>query len=178
MLYSGFMAASESLGDPKFRDAMEAMGKKYDWQLRSHLPDADDQSVGQTYLELYLRKKDATMMKPTRAELDALLEAPQVSKNPGPNKPIVWWWCDALFMAPAVWARDVFGDGGSKVHYVSGRGVGEDVGSALGPQEHLYARDADVQDEDRGEWEEDVLGPWQRLGDGWDCADGALSAEG
>ena len=25
-------------------------GEEYDWQLRSHLPDADDQSVGQTYL--------------------------------------------------------------------------------------------------------------------------------
>jgi unsaturated rhamnogalacturonyl hydrolase len=46
VLYSGFMAASESLGDAKYRDAMEAMGKKFDWQLRSHLPDADDQSVG------------------------------------------------------------------------------------------------------------------------------------
>src|ERR1700754_3939215 len=53
VLYSGFMAASESLGDSKYSDAMEEMGKKVDWQLRSHLPDADDQSVGQTYLELY-----------------------------------------------------------------------------------------------------------------------------
>ena len=62
VLYSGFMAASDSLGDTKYRDAMEAMGKKFDWQLRSHLPDADDQSVGQTYLELYLLKKDPAMI--------------------------------------------------------------------------------------------------------------------
>jgi hypothetical protein len=39
VLYSGFMAASDSLRDAKYRDAMEAMGKKYDWRLRSHLPD-------------------------------------------------------------------------------------------------------------------------------------------
>jgi len=101
VLYSGFMAASDSLNDAKYRDAMEAMGKKFDWQLRSHLPDADDQSVGQTYLELYLLKKDPAMMKPTQAELDALLAAPHVSKKPG--KTISWWWCDALFMAPPVW---------------------------------------------------------------------------
>ncbi|HEY1994807.1 MAG TPA: glycoside hydrolase family 88 protein, partial [Edaphobacter sp.] len=93
VLYSGFMAASDSLGDAKYRDAMEAMSKKYDWQLRSHLPDADDQSVGQTYLELYLLKKDPAMMKPTQAELDALLPEPHVSKKPG--KPVIWWWCDA-----------------------------------------------------------------------------------
>lgn len=52
VLYSGFMAASESLGDAKYSQAMDAMGRRFDWQLRSHLPDADDQSVGQTYLEL------------------------------------------------------------------------------------------------------------------------------
>jgi unsaturated rhamnogalacturonyl hydrolase len=103
VLYSGFMAASDSLGDAKYRDAMEAMGKKFDWQLRSHLPDADDQSVGQTYLELYLLKKDPAMMKPTQVELDALLPEPHASKKPG--KPVIWWWCDALFMAPPVWSR-------------------------------------------------------------------------
>ena len=100
VLYSGFMAASDSLVDTKYRDAMEAMGKKYDWQLRSHLPDADDTSVGQTYLELYLLKKDPAMIAPTRAEMDALLAAPRVAKNAQPGRPIEWWWCDALFMGP------------------------------------------------------------------------------
>src|SRR5271170_1410731 len=38
VLYSGFMTASDSLGDAKYRDAMEAMGKKFDWQLRSPCP--------------------------------------------------------------------------------------------------------------------------------------------
>ncbi len=67
-LYTGFMAASDSLGDPKYREAMMAMGQKFDWQLRSHLPNADDQSVAQTYLELYLMKKDPAMIKPTQAD--------------------------------------------------------------------------------------------------------------
>lgn len=141
VLYSGFMAASESLGDPKFRDAMDAIGKKYDWQLRSHLPDADDQSVGQTYLELYMREKDETMMKPTRAELDALLEAPRLANNPGPNKPIVWWWCDALFMAPAVWGEmySVTGDRRYITYLDEEWAKTSDL--LWDPQEHLYARD-------------------------------------
>jgi hypothetical protein len=33
VLYSGFIAASESLGDTKYRDAMAGMGKKFDWQV-------------------------------------------------------------------------------------------------------------------------------------------------
>src|SRR6185437_472550 len=103
ILYSGFMATSASLNDPKYRDAMMAMGTKFDWKLRSHLPNADDQSVAQTYLDLYLLKKVPAMKEPTQSELDAILAAPRMSTRPGKELP--WWWCDALFMGPPVWAR-------------------------------------------------------------------------
>ncbi len=141
VLYSGFMAASDSLGDVKYRDAMEAMGKKYDWQLRSHLPDADDQSVAQTYLELYFLKKDAAMIAPTRAELDALLVAPHVSKKPA--KPISWWWCDALFMAPPVWSRMYAATGDKKYIAYLDEEWAKTSDLLYDKQEHLYARDAD-----------------------------------
>ena len=141
VLYSGFMAASESLGDTKYRDAMEAMGKKFDWQLRSHLPDADDQSVGQTYLELYLLKKDPAMIAPTRAELDALLAAPHVSKRAG--KTIPWWWCDALFMAPPVWSRMYAATGDRKYLGYLDEEWAKTSELLYDKQEHLYARDAD-----------------------------------
>jgi rhamnogalacturonyl hydrolase YesR len=141
VLYSGFMAASESLGDTKYRDAMEAMGKKFDWQLRSHLPDADDQSVGQTYIELYLLKKDPAMIAPTRAELDALLAAPHVSKRAG--KTIVWWWCDALFMAPPVWSRMYAATGDRKYVGYLDEEWAKTSDLLHDKQEHLYARDAD-----------------------------------
>lgn len=141
VLYSGFMAASDSLGDTKYRDAMEAMGKKFDWQLRSHLPDADDQSVGQTYLELYLLKKDPAMIAPTRTELDALLPEPHVSKRPG--KPLVWWWCDALFMAPPVWSRMYTATGDRKYIDYLDEEWWKTSDLLYDKQEHLYARDAD-----------------------------------
>ncbi|CAN5431154.1 hypothetical protein BH10ACI4_BH10ACI4_31650 [soil metagenome] len=141
VLYSGFMAASESLGDPKYRDAMERMSKKFDWQVRSHLPDADDQSVGQTYLELYLLKKDPAMIAPLKAELDALLAAPRVAKNPGPNKPIVWWWCDALFMAPPVWARMYAATGDKKYITYMDEEFAKTSNLLYSKEDHLYARD-------------------------------------
>ena len=141
VLYSGFMAASDSLGDAKYRDAMEAMGKKFDWQLRSHLPDADDQSVGQTYLELYLLKKDPAMITPTRTELDALLPEPHVSKKPG--KAVVWWWCDALFMAPPVWSRMYAATGDRKYIAYLDEEWAKTSDLLYDKQEHLYARDAD-----------------------------------
>src|SRR5579863_6963404 len=52
-LYAGFMAASQGLEDPRFRDAMLSMAEKFHWRLRSSQPNADDQSLAQTYLELY-----------------------------------------------------------------------------------------------------------------------------
>ena len=141
VLYSGFMAASDSLGDTKYRDEMEAMGKKFDWQLRSHLPDADDQSVAQTYLELYLLKKDPAMIVSTRAELDALLPEPHVSKKAG--KPLVWWWCDALFMAPPVWSRMYSATGDRKYIAYLDEEWAKTSEVLYDKQEHLYARDAD-----------------------------------
>ncbi len=103
--YSGFMAASQSTGDPKYRNAMQAMAEKYKWELRDRIPNADDQSVAQTYLELYLQagpKADEKMIAPTRADLDSIIGLNTL--KPGDER-IPWWWCDALFMAPPVWAR-------------------------------------------------------------------------
>lgn len=139
-LYSGYMAAADSLGYAPYRDAMEQVGKKFDWQLRSHLPDADDQSMGQMYLDMYLLKKDPAMMKPTQAELDALIAAPHVSRRPG--KKLVWWWCDSLFMAPPVWARMYAATGDHKYITYLDEEWGKTSDLLWDKQEHLYARDA------------------------------------
>ncbi len=140
VLYSGFMATSESLRDPRYSDAMEAMGKRFDWKLRSHLPDADDESVGQTYLELYLKHKDPAMIAPTRAELDALLGSPRVAKKAGMGIP--WWWCDALFMAPPVWARMYAATGDRRYIGYLDEEWAKTSDLLYDTKAHLYARDA------------------------------------
>jgi unsaturated rhamnogalacturonyl hydrolase len=140
VLYSGFMAASDSLGDPKYRDTMTAMGQKFDWKLRSHLPNADDQSVGQTYLELYLLEKDPAMIAPTELELDAILAAPRGSTIPG--KEIDWWWCDALFMAPPVWSRMYAATGDRKYLDYLDEEWAKTSDRLYDTKEHLYFRDS------------------------------------
>jgi rhamnogalacturonyl hydrolase YesR len=139
-LYVGFMAASDSLGDAKYRDAMLAMGQKFDWQLRGHLPNADDESIGQTYLELYLLKKDPAMMQPTQSTLDAILVAPRASSIPG--KENAWWWCDALFMAPPVWAEMYSATGDRKYIDYLDEEWAKTSGRLYDTLEHLYARDS------------------------------------
>ena len=147
VLYTGFLAASDSLDDPRYRDAMLAMSKGFEWQLRNRLPNADDQSVGSTYLELYLREpKDnanASWMVPTRTDLDTIL--PLKTLREGDDR-IPWWWCDALFMAPAVWAEMSRATGDPK--YVAYLDTQWKQTSDLlyDPVEHLYARDATYKD--------------------------------
>jgi rhamnogalacturonyl hydrolase YesR len=140
ILYSGFMAASDSLNDPKYRDAMFAMSQKFGWQIRSHLPNADDQSVAQTYLELYLLKKDPAMILATQTELDALLAAPRGSAVTG--KEIAWWWCDALFMAPPVWSRMYAATGDRKYITYLDEEWAKTSARLYDPKEHLYFRDS------------------------------------
>ena len=140
VLYVGFMAASDSLGDPKYRDAMLAMSQKFDWQLRGQLPNADDQSIAQAYLEFYLIKKDPAMLRPTQTTLNAILAAPRTSAIPG--KEIAWWWCDALFMAPPVWAEMYAATGDGKYTSYLDEEWAKTSGRLYDTQEHLYARDS------------------------------------
>ncbi|ADW67686.1 glycoside hydrolase family 88/105 protein [Granulicella tundricola] len=141
VLYSGFMAASDATGDAKYRDAMTAMSTKYKWELRNRIPNADDQSVGQTYLELYLAggKNDAGMITPMQGDLASVIGLDTL--KPGDPR-IPWWWCDALFMAPPAWARMYAATGDAK--YITYLDAQWQRTSALlyDKDEHLYARDA------------------------------------
>ena len=141
VLYSGFMAASSATGDPRYAQSMEKMGEKFDWRLRSPLPNADDQSVGQTYLELYLQQRRLPMEAPTRAALDALLSSPPVPVPRG-QAAIPWWWCDALFMAPPVWSRMYAATHDRKYLDYLDQHWWETSKLLYDPQRHLYFRDA------------------------------------
>jgi unsaturated rhamnogalacturonyl hydrolase len=135
-LYAGFMAASKTLGDATYENAMIEMGKKFEWQLGPRLTHADDQAVAQTYMELYLKHHDPVMMGPAKARFDELMKLPDE-----PGKP-VWWWCDALFMAPPVWARlyaatqdKAYLDTMDREWWITSKLLYDN-------QEHLYFRDA------------------------------------
>ena len=135
-LYDGFMAASATLGDPKYQQAMLEMGKKLGWQLGKRPEHADDVAVGQTYLDLYLKNRDADILAPLTERF-----AYQMKLQDDPAKPI-WWWCDALFMAPPTLARLYKVTG--KEEYLDYMDREWWITSKLlyDGQEHLYFRDA------------------------------------
>jgi rhamnogalacturonyl hydrolase YesR len=139
VMYTGFMAASSATGDPKYRNAMLDMATKFDWQLRGRLPNADDLSIGQTYLELYFQEKRPSMLTLTRAELDDLLPLATLKPN---DVRIPWWWCDALFMAPPVWVKMYKATGERKYLDYMHANWKRTSDLLYDKEEHLYARDA------------------------------------
>jgi rhamnogalacturonyl hydrolase YesR len=139
VMYSGFMAASEATGDPKYRDAMMAMAQHFDFQNRGRLPNADDVSIAQTYLELYFQEKRASLINNTKQDLDDLLPLATLKPN---DARIPWWWCDALFMAPPVWAKMYKATGERKYLDYIHLNWKRTYDALYDKEEHLYARDA------------------------------------
>lgn len=139
VMYTGFMAASEATGDPKYRNAMLEMARKFDFQLRDRLPNADDLSIAQTYLDLYFIDKRPSDIRLTRAELDDLLPLATLKPN---DARIPWWWCDALFMAPPVWAKMYKATGERKYLDYVHLNWKRTYDLLYDKEERLYARDA------------------------------------
>jgi unsaturated rhamnogalacturonyl hydrolase len=134
-LYTGFMAVPKAAGGAQYQQAMLRMAKKFNWQLGPRLPNADDQAIGQTYLELYSRFHDAAMIGPTREKMDAVMALPD-----NPEKPL-WWWCDALFMAPPVLAKLSQATGDRKYLDFMDHEWWITSGLLYSPTNHLFFRD-------------------------------------
>lgn len=144
VLYTGFMAASAATGDARYRDAMLAMSEKFEWKLRTPYPDADNISVAQTYLELYQLDPAPQRIASTRAELETLIGLKTM--KPGDAR-LPWWWCDALFMAPPVWAKMYQITGERRyLDYIHTQWQAT-YDQLYDQQEHLYARDASYKDQ-------------------------------
>ncbi len=135
-LYVGFMAVPLDVHGTRYQDAMLAMGKKFDWQPGPRPEHADDQAIGQTYIELYLKYHDPAMIAPIRQRMDNLTHHVD-----DPNK-LLWWWCDALFMAPPVLGELYKADGHRTYLEFLDREWWITSGKLYNTDDHLFYRDA------------------------------------
>ena len=71
-------------GDSQYYNWLLKIGRRNAWQMGKYMYHADFIAVGQVFLEMYQKYNDRNMMFPTLAR---------------------WSWCDALFMAPPVYAK-------------------------------------------------------------------------
>jgi rhamnogalacturonyl hydrolase YesR len=158
-LYTGFMAAPDQVAGDKYKQAMKDLGEKLQWEPGPRVTHADDQAVGQMYLEQYFLHNDPKMLAPMRARLDAEMATPDPAD---PVKPL-WWWCDALFMAPPVFADMTAATGDKKYLDYMDREWTITTNLLYDKNKHLYSRDATFLDKHEKNGEKLF---WSR-GNGW-----------
>lgn len=115
--YGAFYAglAAFGLADPArpYLDVLRAEGANYAWQLEGRPYHADAHCIGQAWLELARVDDNPAALAPTRAAFDHVLanrSRVPLAQRTGRGNELKqnfdrWCWCDALFMAPPVWAK-------------------------------------------------------------------------
>ena len=156
-LYAGYMGVPNAVSGDKYKRAMMQIADKLEWSPGPRVEHADDQAVGQMYMEQYFIHKDKKMMDPMRARLDQELATPD-----DPQKPL-WWWCDALFMAPPVFADVAKATGDKKYLDFMDREWNITSDLLYDKNKHLYSRDAAWLDKHEKNGEKIF---WSR-GNGW-----------
>ncbi len=100
--YVGAMALYRLTHEDQYLSAMSKLAEENHYAIGSHSKNnnhhADDYAVGQLYAELYELNKDPKIIETVRKRVDQVMAAPLPGRED-------WWWCDALFMAPPLYAR-------------------------------------------------------------------------
>lgn len=94
--------------DSYYKWLLRLGGRNY-WQVDQRMYHADDICIAQTYLYLYEKYKKNHMLVPTLARTEWVIDNPPTGSfelNYGDAATLEHWtWCDALFMAPPVYAK-------------------------------------------------------------------------
>jgi unsaturated rhamnogalacturonyl hydrolase len=139
-MYDGLLAASAATGDSKYRDAVEKYSEEEKWLLiDNRFPHADDQAMGKSYMYLYLRdpkgERKPVRMTHTKEVMDRLVARPD-----DPAK-LLWWWCDALYMAPPVLSQMYKATGDKKYLDFIDKEWWQTSAKLYSPTDHLFFRD-------------------------------------
>lgn len=170
--YVGVSKAHETTNNPIFLAALKTAGYTNQWKPLYRTFHADDVAISYMYLYANTTRRDLVDLAPTKEFLDIHLFEPNAWKDgtdKAKEKKILWWWCDALFMAPPVIASYVEQTGEKKYLDAMHKYFMETYNLLWDKEEKLFARDT------RYQWgvnEKDLKEPngkkifWAR-GNGW-----------
>jgi rhamnogalacturonyl hydrolase YesR len=105
--YVGAARLARVSDDPRGLRFLSMVADHFNYALRGArsgktMLNADDVAIGDLYEELYSRRRQEGTLMPLRQRLD--WQVPHLARSEETPE-LVWWWCDALFMAPPVLAR-------------------------------------------------------------------------
>ncbi len=164
--YAGVFAAYETTRSPEIMKALMEMGEKNNWQIGKRFDHADDIVISQTYIDLYRLKKDKKMIQPT---IDAIQKIRTEKSTEVEKHGIIWWWCDALFMAPPTLAKLGKTLNDKSYYDLNDKFFMETYNLLYDKEERLFARDAGYLINAKGEGRREANGKkifWSR-GNGW-----------
>lgn len=166
--YAGIFAAYETTRSQDLWNAMLQMGERNNWGPGKRFDHADDIVINQTYLDIYRITKDRKMLQPT-IDVVSKIKNDHAKGREVERHGFIWWWCDALFMAPPTIAKLAAITGDRSVLEMNDKFFQETYARLYDKQQRLYARDASYLLNEKGEGKREANGKkifWSR-GNGW-----------
>lgn len=131
--------------DGKYYKFLYSIGSKGGWQPAKRMYHADDICVSQVYIDMYRRYNRKEMLNPTFARTQWVIANPpddNMKLNYGTGKGLEkWTWCDALFMAPAVYVKLYTLTGDKKYMKFADKEFKDTYNYLYDKDEHLFFRD-------------------------------------
>ncbi len=102
--YVGVVEAHKATQDPIYLDALQQMAVRNEYKPSDRIFHADDIVISTAYLYLNQLGVEGVDITPTEKWITDHLTVNHKWKQGigNPEQSILWWWCDALFMAPPV----------------------------------------------------------------------------
>lgn len=170
--YVGVTRAHKVTKNQYFLAALKTMGYQNNWQTYIRPYHADDITISYAYLYLDHLRKGIVDLAPTKAFIQQHLFVPNKwseGTDSSGYKNILWWWCDALFMAPPVIASYAKQTGEPKYLDAMHQYYMETYNLLFDQEEKLFARDTRYQWKGNGHDKKEANGKkifWSR-GNGW-----------
>jgi len=106
--YTGVAKAHQATKDQVYMAALKNQGYWNKWETYTRIHHADDIAISYSYIyvDMTTKRKNFVNLEPTKKFIDGHLYEDDIFKagkdKSAAGKTILWWWCDALFMAPPV----------------------------------------------------------------------------
>ncbi len=144
--YVGITQACKATNDPRYLTAIKVNGYQNKWEPYIRTYHADDITISYSYIYASTTRKNLVDLEPTKKFIDKHLFEPHVWKTgKNPNTPILWWWCDALFMAPPIISYYAKVTGDQKYLDEMHKYWMETYSLLFDKEENLFARDVTFQ---------------------------------
>lgn len=131
-----------------YYDWLYKLGSNNEWKIPANFKDyekyslyhADELCVAQFYINMYRKYKEENIIKSTKERLDWIMSNPPDDEMSHKGKQS-WTWCDALFMAPPVYANIAALEGNQAYLDYMNKEFEKTYNHLYNPTEKLFFRD-------------------------------------